>query len=63
MTYDNYPKVANVDQYDSDGDGIGDACDDDKDNDEVLNDTDNCPLVANVNQTDLNSKSIGIFRE
>ncbi|MBW2988048.1 thrombospondin type 3 repeat-containing protein, partial [Candidatus Woesearchaeota archaeon] len=42
---DNCPDDANPDQADMDGDGKGDACDDDIDGDEVLNDEDNCPKV------------------
>ena len=38
------------DQRDSDGDGVGDACDGDLDGDGVDNATDNCPLVNNPDQ-------------
>ena len=38
---DNCPNTANIDQADNDTDGQGDACDDNDDNDEVL-DTDDC---------------------
>ena len=47
---DNCPLVSNPNQFDMDGDDIGDACDDDRDGDGVLDVNDNCPLVENVDQ-------------
>lgn len=34
----------------------GDACDEDIDNDGILNEDDNCPMVYNPDQVDLNRK-------
>jgi hypothetical protein len=42
--------VPNANQLNTDGDGQGDACDADDDNDGVVDASDNCPLVPNANQ-------------
>ncbi|MCG8698107.1 MAG: thrombospondin type 3 repeat-containing protein [Bacteroidales bacterium] len=56
---DNCPSVYNYDQTDTDGDGIGDVCDDNWDNDSHTNDNDNCPLVDNEDQSDVDGDGIG----
>ncbi|MDA8954319.1 thrombospondin type 3 repeat-containing protein, partial [Pseudomonadales bacterium] len=42
--YDNCPQIQNLEQFDSDADGLGNACDDDDDNDGVEDSLDAFPL-------------------
>lgn len=58
---DNCPAVYNPDQADSNGNGLGDACDIglDSDHDGIPNDFDNCRFVFNPDQADLDNNGIG----
>lgn len=49
---DNCPFWYNYDQADSDGDGVGDECEDNDDGDAYPDVYDNCPMVDNGDQTD-----------
>jgi hypothetical protein len=58
--FDNCPLASNPNQADTNGDGIGDACENtDSDGDGIFDGIDNCPLEPNPNQEDTNGNGIG----
>lgn len=58
---DNCVRASNSSQEDTDGDGVGNACNDgsDADGDEWSDDLDNCPQASNPGQEDANGDGVG----
>jgi len=51
--------VSNPDQSNTDGDAFGNACDEDDDNDSVLDAADNCAVAVNADHADFDRDRTG----
>ena len=59
---DNCVAVANADQADNEADGVGDACDNDDDNDGIPDETDSNPLIPDGTPNTLDADQDGIAK-
>ncbi|WP_231372692.1 thrombospondin type 3 repeat-containing protein [Aureivirga sp. CE67] len=57
-SYDNCVETPNTDQANNDEDALGDACDEDDDNDGILDTQDECPLIYNL---EVNSEAVELL--